>query len=154
MSMTDLDEQGRPEPPNDADEVDAALGFLEFQRATLRWKVTGADAQARDARVGVSTMTLGGIVKHLTWVEDDWFSRRLHGNAPAAVWAGVDWDADPDWEWTSAADDATDELLAVWESAGDASRRLVTRAMTGSTSSPPSRGPTAAPPTSDGSCST
>ena len=31
--MTDIDEQGRPEPPLAADEVDTLIGFLEFQRA-------------------------------------------------------------------------------------------------------------------------
>jgi Protein of unknown function (DUF664) len=33
--MTDLDEQGRPEPPLTADEAGNLLGFLDFQRATL-----------------------------------------------------------------------------------------------------------------------
>jgi hypothetical protein len=36
--MTELDEQGRPEPPPAADENDTLLGFLEYKRATLAWK--------------------------------------------------------------------------------------------------------------------
>ena len=42
--MVDVDEQGRPEPPLAADEVDTLVGFLDFQRATLGWKCTGVDA--------------------------------------------------------------------------------------------------------------
>ncbi len=41
--MTDVDEQGRPEPPLAGDEVATILGFLEFQRATLGWKTDGLD---------------------------------------------------------------------------------------------------------------
>ena len=36
--MTDLDEQGRPEPPVAGDETATLLGSLERQRATLAWK--------------------------------------------------------------------------------------------------------------------
>jgi hypothetical protein len=42
--MTDVDEQGRPEPPLAGDEAATLLGFLEFQRATLAWKCEGLDA--------------------------------------------------------------------------------------------------------------
>jgi hypothetical protein len=33
--MTDLDEQGRPEPPLAGDETATLAGFLEYQRADL-----------------------------------------------------------------------------------------------------------------------
>jgi hypothetical protein len=32
-------------------------------------------------------------------------------------WASVDWDADSDWDWHSAADDTPEELWALWEAA-------------------------------------
>ena len=41
--MTELDEQGRPEPPPAGDETDTLVGFLEYQRATLAWKSGGLD---------------------------------------------------------------------------------------------------------------
>ena len=63
-------------------------------------------------------MTLGGLLKHMAWVEDYWFSSRLHGNDPEPAWAGVDWDVDPDWEWHSAADDEPGALRALWEDGG------------------------------------
>jgi hypothetical protein len=48
-------------------------------------------------------MTLGGLLKHLAYVEDLWCSRRLHGRDPEPPWDTVDWKADPDWDWHSAA---------------------------------------------------
>jgi uncharacterized damage-inducible protein DinB len=124
-----IDDQGRPEPPVAANEVDTLLGFLEFQRATLSWRTAGLDRAGLAVTVGVSTMTLGGLLKHLAWVEDYWFSYRLHGNDPAAAWSEVDWDADPDWEWHSARDDGPEELRALWQQATDRSRALTTAAL-------------------------
>ena len=125
----DLDERGRPEPPLAADEVATLLGFLEFQRATLAWKCSGVDASGMRATVGVSTMTLGGLLKHLAYVESDWFSRWLHGRHPVPPWDTVDWSSDPDWEWRSAADDSPEELLALWRDAVEQSRSLVESAL-------------------------
>ena len=84
--MTELDEQGRPEPPPAGDETETLVGFLEYQRATLAWKSGGLDAAGLSTTVGASTMTLGGMLKHMAWVEDYWFSVRLHGRDPAAIW--------------------------------------------------------------------
>ena len=81
--MTDVDEQGRPEPPLAGDETDTILGFLDYQRATFAWKCAGLDAAGLQATVAASSMTLGGMLKHLAYVEDDWFSRSLHGRDKA-----------------------------------------------------------------------
>ena len=116
------DEHGRVEPVSAGDEVTTLLGFLDYHRATLAWKTSGLDAAGLTARLGTSTMTLGGLLKHLAWVEDFWFSCSLHGNAPAHAWAEVDWNADSDWEWTSAANDTPDELHRLWRDTVDASR--------------------------------
>jgi uncharacterized damage-inducible protein DinB len=120
--MAHIDEQGRPEPPIDGDEPATLIGFLDYQRATLAWKCSGMDAAGLQARVGASSMTLGGLLKHMAYVEDHWFSRSLHGNEPHPPWDSVDWKADPDWEWNTAVDDTPDELMALWESAVARSR--------------------------------
>lgn len=127
--MTDLDEHGRPEPPLAADETATLLGFLDYQRATLAWKCSGLDAAGLSATVGASSMTLGGLLKHLAYVEDSWFSRWLHGRDRQPPWDTVDWEADPDWDWHSAAEDSPEQLFELWEDAVARSRSLVAEAL-------------------------
>jgi uncharacterized damage-inducible protein DinB len=127
--MSHIDEQGRPEPPIAADEAATLLGFLDYQRATLAWKCAGLDAAGLSATVAASSMTLGGMLKHLALVEDWWFSQMLHGQDPAPEWLAVDWDADPDWDWHSAAGEAPEQLRARWQDSVARSRSLVTQAL-------------------------
>ena len=126
--MADLDEQGRPLPDLAVSEIDTLLGFLDFQRATLAWKCSGLDAAGLRATVAKSSMTLGGLLKHMTFVEDHWFSRYLHGNDRSAPWDTVDWDAQPDWEWESSKQDSPEQLRTAWEDAVTRSRDLVANA--------------------------
>jgi uncharacterized damage-inducible protein DinB len=127
--MANLDEQGRPEPPLTGDETATLLGFLEYQRATLAWKCAGLDAAGLGATVGASSMSLGGMLKHLAAVEEGWFSWRLHGRDRPSPWDTVDWAADPDWEWHSAAEDTSEQLFALWQDAVAHSRSLVAQAL-------------------------
>ncbi len=128
--MTQIDEHGRPEPPPAADEVATLLGFLEYQRATFAWKCSGLDAAGLQAKVGASSMTLGGMMKHLALVEENWFLRSLHGRDPGPPWNTIDWDADPDWEWRTAAQDTPEQLLALWQDAVARARSAVDEALT------------------------
>ncbi len=127
--MTRVDEQGRPLPPEAADETTTLLGFLDWQRATLAWKCHGLDAAGLRATLPPSTMTLGGMLKHLALVEDSWFSRWLFGRDYSAPWNGVDWKADPDWEWRTAADDGPEQLLTLWDDAVERSRAWTAEAL-------------------------
>ena len=127
--MTTIDEQGRPEPPVADGEAATLLGFLEFQRATLAWKCSGLRSEGLRATVPPSDLTLGGLLKHLAWVEGWWFARSLHGLEMGPPWDDVDWNADSDWEWTSAAHDSPHELRALWDQAVQRSRTLVEQAM-------------------------
>jgi uncharacterized damage-inducible protein DinB len=127
--MTRIDEHGRPEPPLAADETATLLGFLEYQRATLAWKCAGLDTAGLRATVAASSMTLGGMLKHLAYVENWWCSQRLHGRDPEPPWDTVDWKADPDWDWHSAAEDTPEQLHLLWEDAVARSRSLVAEAL-------------------------
>ncbi|MGP4020589.1 DinB family protein [Saccharopolyspora sp. 5N708] len=127
--MTDVDEQGRPEPPIAGDETSTLLGFLDYHRATLAWKCAGLDSAAMRATVAASPMTLGGMLKHLAYVEHAWISWRLHGHDLASPWDEVDWAADPDWDWHSAAEDSPEQLLALWQDTVTRSRSLVAEAL-------------------------
>ena len=110
------------EPPVAGSEVDTAFGSLERQRRTLAWKCGGLDAAGMRATVGTSTVTLAGLLKHLALVEDHYFQYRLLGRSPGTPWDGVDWDADPDWEWHSAADDSPEQVTALWRASVGRSR--------------------------------
>ena len=127
--MTVVDEQGRPEPPVAADETATLLGFLDYQRATFAWKCSGLDSAGLQTRIAASTMTLGGMLKHLALVEDGWFSRSLHGNDYQPPWDSIDWKTDRDWEWDSAASDSPEELRALWQASVERSRDLVAQAL-------------------------
>ncbi|WP_328994032.1 DinB family protein [Kribbella sp. NBC_01245] len=64
----------RPEPPLYADEKATVVGFLEFLRATLRWKCEGLTPEQLGLRaVEPSEMSLHGLIRHLTEVELSWF---------------------------------------------------------------------------------
>ena len=41
----------------------------------------------------------------------------------------VDWDADLDWDWHSAAEDTPEQLLTLWQNAVKRSRSAVTEAL-------------------------
>ena len=123
--MTDAESQVPLEPPIAGSETETLLGSLERQRRIVAWKCGGLDAAGLRATAAASTMTLGGLLKHLALVEDEYFSVRLLGRPSAAPWDTVDWAADPDWEWWSAAVDAPDELMELWRAATARSRQAV-----------------------------
>jgi hypothetical protein len=134
--MTYLDEQGRylheqgcPNPPDAGDETATLLGFLERQRATFAWKCGGLDAAGLRATVDSSSLTLGGMLKHLARFEDDMSSEWLHGREQRPPWNTVDWDADHDWDWRSAAADTPEQLYALWRDAVTRSRSVFTAAL-------------------------
>jgi uncharacterized damage-inducible protein DinB len=129
LTMTDSSEEFLREPPVAGNETDTLLGSLERERAIFAWKCGGLDADGLAATVGASSMTLGGLLKHLALVEDDYFGRRLHGREYGPPWDTAPFDADPDWEWHSAADDSPDQLYALWEAAVARSRAAVTEAL-------------------------
>jgi uncharacterized damage-inducible protein DinB len=119
----------RAEPPVAGDETATMLGSLERQRAIFAWKCGGLDTAGLNATVGASSMTLGGLLKHLALVEDEYFTRRLLGRDFPPPWDTADWDADRDWEWHSAAEDTPEQLYALWQTSVDRSRAAVTEAL-------------------------
>ncbi|MGY1661728.1 DUF664 domain-containing protein [Geodermatophilus sp. SYSU D00705] len=124
--MTDpADVQTWSGPPLAGDETTTLLGSLERQRATFAWKTGGLDTAGMRRTVGASAMTLGGLLKHLAFVEALTFSTKLLGRSPGVPWETVDWDADPDWIWRTAAEDTPEELHALWLDAVVRSRAAV-----------------------------
>jgi hypothetical protein len=127
--MTHADEPGYPEPPAVGSEAEMLLGSLERQRATLAWKCADLDAAGLRMGVGASSVTLGGLLKHLAFMEDINFSRDLAGRDLPPPWNGVDWRTEAGWEWRSAAEDSPDQLYALWRDAVARSRSAVAEAL-------------------------
>jgi hypothetical protein len=126
-----VDDQGRPEPPLAADETGTLLGFLEWQRATFAWKTGGLDATGLSAKVADSSMTLGGMIKHISYVEEYWFGEVLHRRPRGLPWSAQDWAADPNWDWDSAAGDSPGELYRLWQDEVERARADVAEALAG-----------------------
>jgi uncharacterized damage-inducible protein DinB len=110
-------------------EIETLIGALERNRRTFAWKCSGLDADAMRRTLAPSTMSLGGLVKHLALVEDEYFTRQLTGaSSPSAPFDAVDFDADPNWEWRTAADESPEQLMTLWESCVARSRANIAAA--------------------------
>lgn len=105
----------RTDPPTHGDERTMLLAYLDYQRETLRQKAGGLDAAQLATALPPSTMTLGGMVKHLGLVENSWLRDRFHGDGLSEPWASVDWDADYDWEWNTAKTESPEQVWALYE---------------------------------------
>jgi len=97
------------------DEVDTAVITLERNRLTFAWKCLDVDRDGLRLRLGASSVTLGGLLKHLAWVEELYFQDRLAGRKVMAPFDQLDLEGDwEDWVWSTAADDTPGALRALW----------------------------------------
>ncbi len=68
------------EPDFLAPEREMLDGWLDLHRAVLRWKCAGlTDDQLRERSAPPSTMSLLGLLRHMTEVERWWFTYQLGG---------------------------------------------------------------------------
>lgn len=116
-------------PPVAGSETDTLIGALERQRRTFRWKCADLDAAGLSKTTAASTMTLGGLLKHLALVEADYFSWKLLGESPGVPFESIDWDKDPDWEWRTAADDSPEQLYGLYDEKVALARANLARAV-------------------------
>ena len=121
----------RSHPPAAADEPTTLLAFLDYFRATLRLQADGLDAQQLATRLPPSSLTLGALLKHLAHVERYWATYVFEGEEMTEPWASADWEADPDWEMTSAAHDPPDELRRLYDAEIAAADAVYRRAIDG-----------------------
>ncbi len=113
------------EPPLAGTEAEHLVGALDRLRTTFRWKADGLDPAGLNTTIGASTLTLGGLLKHLASVEDYYFTVKLRGEPIGEPWESLGWDGSNDWEFESAADDTPAELYALYDGAvGRAHERL------------------------------
>ena len=110
----------RKQRRTDGDERTTLAAFLDFQRDTLLWKLSGlTEEQARVQRTP-SGMSLLGLVKHLAYVERNWFQFRFLGQQVFIPWRSGDRDGD----FRLDADETFETVLAFYKSEVDQSRRI------------------------------
>jgi uncharacterized damage-inducible protein DinB len=118
----------RPEPPDSGPELQALTGFLDWQRETILLKTEGLTREQLAQPLPPSSLTLAGLLNHLALVEDTWFRVRFAGLPDDVLWAGHDWDADPDWEFRTATELEPEELRDRYRQACARSREVVAQA--------------------------
>lgn len=119
----------RTDPRLATDEATTLVAFLDYHRDTLRMKTEGLTQGQLAQPLAPSSLTLAGLLKHLALVEASWFGEVLHGRPMGEPWDSVDWDADPDWEFRTAADDTPEQLRALFDAAVEQSRRNIDEAL-------------------------
>jgi len=117
------------EPPLAGTETEHLVGALDRLRTPFRWKADHLDAAGLQTSIGASSLTLGGLLKHLASVEDYIFTTKLRGEPIGAPWDATGWDGSNDWEFTSAADDTPEQLYALWDRAVERSRARLNAAL-------------------------
>jgi uncharacterized damage-inducible protein DinB len=82
-----MDSQSRTDPPTVADERTLLTGFLDYHRDTLAWKCSGlSDEQLKQRSVEPSSLSLLGLLRHLTEVERGWFAKTIAGEEAAPMY--------------------------------------------------------------------
>ena len=117
------------EPPLAGTEAGHLVGALDRLRTTFRWKADDLDAAGLDTRIGASSLTIGGLLKHLARAEDQMFSTKLTGAPMGAPWNTAPWESDPEWDFTSAAGDTPAQLYTLWDSTIARSRATLAAAI-------------------------
>lgn len=119
-----IPEDGAAPEPVQGDEVEVLLDILDRHRDALRRKCADLDYTQLNQRLPPATMTLAGLLKHLAYVESSFFSEDLLGGPLLEPFDTVDWSADADWEWHSAAQESPRQLLELYDAAVTQSRRI------------------------------
>jgi hypothetical protein len=117
------------EPSMTASETQMLCFAIERSRAQFAWKTGGLGAAALTRAYPPSTMTMGGLIKHLAFVEDQRTAVWVTGQPMVGPWRATDFDADPDGEWHSAAADSPGQLYALWHDAVARSRTALADAL-------------------------
>lgn len=111
-----------------ASERDSLVQYLDYQRETILLKTEGLTKEQLGRKIPSSALTLAGILYHLALVEEDWFEVDFLGHQPRADFAGIDWKADPDYEFRTALEKEPAWLRRRYRDACDRSRQVAAAA--------------------------
>jgi dienelactone hydrolase/uncharacterized damage-inducible protein DinB len=118
----------RTGPDPGAGERDLLGQYLDFQRATVLAKTEGLTREQMARQHPPSPLTLAGLLYHLALVEETWLEVRFLGLPAREPWAGVDFGADPEWEFRTAAEMEPEQVRQRYRDACERSRRAAAQA--------------------------
>lgn len=112
--------------PDPASSEDVLLGqYLEYQRETILSKIDGLTHEQLGQAHSPSELTLAGLLYHLALVEENWVEVRFAGMPEREPWVGIDWQADPNWEFRAALDLQPESLRERYKQACERSRAVL-----------------------------
>jgi hypothetical protein len=118
-------ETERTEAPLNGDERAMLTAFLDAQRDTLEWKCSGlTPEQLKEAASPPSSLTLLGLLRHLTEVEYFWLEGILLGKGGhLGMYSGEANPVEGDRAWTDLDSHPVDDVMRNWKTACEAARR-------------------------------
>jgi hypothetical protein len=112
----------RVDPPSVADERTMLEAFLDFHRETLRWKCSGLTGDQLATRsMPPSSLSLLGLVRHITEVERGWFRRTMAGEDVPPLYYS---DAAPDDDFDDLDPEQAEAALTAWDDEVAAARTV------------------------------
>ena len=107
------------------DERDMLGQYLDYQRETILLKTEGLTREQLGQRIPTSGLTLAGLLYHLALNEESWFEVHFAGLPEREDFAGIDWEADPEYEFRTALEKEPDWLRRRYRDACDRARQVV-----------------------------
>jgi hypothetical protein len=109
-------------------ERDSLGQYLDYQRETILLKTEGLTREQLAQKIPTSDLTLAGILYHLALVEESWLEEEFLGHKAREDFAGVDWDADPNYEFRTALEKEPDWLRRRYRDACNRARQAAATA--------------------------
>jgi hypothetical protein len=109
-------------------ERDALGQYLDYQRETILLKTEGLTREQLGRRIPSSDLTLAGILYHLALNEEAWFEVDFLGRGHREDFDGIDWAADPNYEFRTALDKGPEWLRGRYRDACDRARQVTAAA--------------------------
>ena len=116
------------EPGRGGSERELLEQYLDLQREAILARTDALHQEQLARSHPPSTLTLGGLLYHLSLAEEDWMQIHFAGAPDRAPFADADWDADPDWQFRVPAELEPEQLRQRYREACGRSRSVVREA--------------------------
>lgn len=108
--------QPNPRPTSERRALEQQLRLCRLAAAAR--VADASDEQASARPLAETALSLGGVLKHLAWVEDRWFLGKFLGVDLPEPWASAPLAEEPDWPFESSRSDRVIDLVDLYGAAG------------------------------------